>query len=232
MLPRATACTRCQSMGISQGDLAAATLASRAAARPGTACSPLVTQPLFASENHRYIVTSEPPPSGAALHALWPRAPKQAQSQLHPLRGCINARPSTHPTSNAGFASGSMRTNHCSRTRGSTISPPRWLRGTRICARARGGEGQAASRWGPAHGADGPGTAPGRGRKPRAALHASGGFRHRGPHAAASGLQIRVKGRPNLYWRGKVRPVRASNETTPAQPAARCARHLPGKAPA
>ena len=35
------------------------------------------------------------------------------------------------PTSSAGLASGSMRTNHCSRTSGSTTSPPRWLRGTR-----------------------------------------------------------------------------------------------------
>eukprot|EP00879_Flechtneria_rotunda_P027906 GHRR01029953.1.p1 GENE.GHRR01029953.1~~GHRR01029953.1.p1 ORF type:complete len:123 (-),score=12.04 GHRR01029953.1:587-955(-) len=30
----------------------------------------------------------------------------------------------------AGLASGSMRTNHCSDTRGSTTSPPRWERGT------------------------------------------------------------------------------------------------------
>ena len=40
------------------------------------------------------------------------------------------SRGGSEGTCRAGWARGSMRTNHCSRSRGSTISPPLWERGT------------------------------------------------------------------------------------------------------
>ena len=57
------------------------------------------------------------------------------QLNLYPLRP--KQRQALH-TCSAGAASGSMRTNHCSRTSGSTMSPPRCERGTRdACASVR-----------------------------------------------------------------------------------------------
>ena len=55
----------------------------------------------------------------------------------------------THPLSaSAGLARGSIFTNHCSLTRGSTISPPRWERGTRICSGRQRWEGRQTRRKG------------------------------------------------------------------------------------
>ena len=60
---------------------------------------------------------------GKGLHAHTPTA----------LTGSLaNALRAEIPTCSAGLARDSIRTNHCSRTRGSTISPPLWDRGTRI----------------------------------------------------------------------------------------------------